>query len=379
MNQPRILIVEDEAIVSLDIEQGLKNSGYEVVSIVDTGEDAIRVVKEHKPDLVLMDIVLKSKMDGIEAASQIRDRFNIPVIYLTAHADEATLQRARVTTPYGYILKPFEEAELKPAVELALDRFRAEHSQSTRTEPFSYPVGQENLNGAEVRTALDVYEKVKPFSSLPEETRQRLASLSQIKPIKAGEYVAYEGDDDASTFLVVTGRVLMLKSSSSGKELILDFVPPGDIFPLAIALEKESYPLSAKTQIDSKLLFVPKSAMAVVLEEFPQAYRDISEQIVKRLRDSMDMSRRLAHDRVEVRIAAALLGLRDRLGGAVNEEEETFVLELTRKELADLTGTTPETASRVSKALESAGLLDLTQAGIVIVNSREGLEDLVYE
>ena len=123
----RVLVVEDEAIVATDIRKILDNLGYEVVGTASSGKTAIQKAKENKPDLVLMDIVLKGKMDGIEAAEQIRQRFNIPVVYLTAYADNQILKRAKVTEPFGYIVKPFEDRELKSVIEMALYKARIEN------------------------------------------------------------------------------------------------------------------------------------------------------------------------------------------------------------------------------------------------------------
>jgi len=120
MGKTQILIVEDEGIVSKDIQKTLENFGYDVPCIVSSGEAAIRKAEENKPDLVLMDIVLKGKIDGIEAAEQIHSRFNIPVVYLTAYTDDKTLERAKITVPFGYVVKPFEDRELKTAIEVAL-------------------------------------------------------------------------------------------------------------------------------------------------------------------------------------------------------------------------------------------------------------------
>ncbi len=122
----RILVVEDEGIVAKDIEGSLKNLGYTVCGPVHTGEQAVQKAEETHPDLVLMDIILKGDMDGVEAAEQIRTRFNIPVVYLTAHADEKTLRRAKMTEPYGYLTKPFHEKELYTATEVALYKHRME-------------------------------------------------------------------------------------------------------------------------------------------------------------------------------------------------------------------------------------------------------------
>lgn len=116
----RILVVEDESIVGLHLESALKRLGYDVLEIASTGEEAIMKTQELHPELILMDIVLKGEMDGIEAASQIRAKFDVPIIYLTAYGDESTLQRAKITEPFGYIIKPFEERELHNAIEIAL-------------------------------------------------------------------------------------------------------------------------------------------------------------------------------------------------------------------------------------------------------------------
>ncbi len=116
----KILVVEDIIIVAEDIQKRLKRLGYDVPVVVSSGEEAIEKVKENKPDLVLMDIVLRGKMDGIEAAEKIRSYFDIPVVYLTAFADEKILERARITEPYGYIIKPFKERELQINLEIAI-------------------------------------------------------------------------------------------------------------------------------------------------------------------------------------------------------------------------------------------------------------------
>src|ERR1051325_716721 len=102
MNKIGILVVEDENIVAKDIQQSLKKLGYDVVGVSATGEDAIEKAEQAKPSLVLMDIMLKGEMSGIEAADYIRQKLNIPVIYLTAYADSGTLSKAKVTEPYGY-------------------------------------------------------------------------------------------------------------------------------------------------------------------------------------------------------------------------------------------------------------------------------------
>ena len=128
MAKANILIVEDNLIVAEDIKNSLNSLGYSVSDIVSYGEKVIKKVEENKPDLVLMDIMLKGEMDGIEAAEQIHSRFNIPVVYLTAYTDEKLLERAKITEPFGYIVKPFEERELNTVIKIALYKHRAEEA-----------------------------------------------------------------------------------------------------------------------------------------------------------------------------------------------------------------------------------------------------------
>ena len=122
MNKIGILVVEDESIVAKDIQQSLKKLGYEVLGICATGEDAITQAENVKPNLVLMDIMLKGDMSGIEAADHIKQKLNIPIIFLTAYADSSTLSKAKITEPYGYIIKPFKEIDLQTNIEIALYR-----------------------------------------------------------------------------------------------------------------------------------------------------------------------------------------------------------------------------------------------------------------
>jgi two-component system cell cycle sensor histidine kinase/response regulator CckA len=126
MAKANILIVEDEPLIALDIQDALHGLGYDVCGAAASGQQAVHTAAEMEPDLVLMDIHLDGQMDGTQAAVHIQSRLGIPVVYLTAHADKATLERTRLTQPFGYVLKPFEERELHMAVEIALYRHQLE-------------------------------------------------------------------------------------------------------------------------------------------------------------------------------------------------------------------------------------------------------------
>ncbi|MFO7760217.1 MAG: response regulator [Desulfobia sp.] len=130
----KILIVEDEAIVAEDLQSSLQMLGYSISAVVPSGEEAIELAGEKRPDLVLMDIVLKGEIDGIEAAGEISSRFNIPIVYITAFSDDKTLERAKSTRPFGYIVKPFEDRELHIAVDMALYKSEIENKLKKREQ-----------------------------------------------------------------------------------------------------------------------------------------------------------------------------------------------------------------------------------------------------
>jgi CheY-like chemotaxis protein len=126
---PRILVVEDEVIVSADLQDQLIKLGYRIVGAAVAGEESIAKAHELKPDLILMDIMLKGQMDGIEAAKQIRDSLRVPVIFLTANSNDSVLERAKVSEPFGYLLKPFDHRSLKSNIEMALYKARMDRER----------------------------------------------------------------------------------------------------------------------------------------------------------------------------------------------------------------------------------------------------------
>ncbi|MBC8384108.1 MAG: response regulator [Candidatus Cloacimonetes bacterium] len=120
------MIVEDEILIAEDIQVSLIKYNYAIVGIVSSGESALEKCREIQPDLILMDIVIQGELSGIETAAKIRELYDIPVIYLTAYADEKTLQTAKITEPFGYIIKPYEDRELFATIEMAFYRFKSE-------------------------------------------------------------------------------------------------------------------------------------------------------------------------------------------------------------------------------------------------------------
>ncbi|MFH1982114.1 MAG: response regulator [Pseudomonadota bacterium] len=149
----RILVAEDEAIIALDLKEKLETLGYTVVDVAASGEDACTLADKHRPDLVLMDIMMPGRMDGTAAATCIRERFSIPSVYLTAFATDAVVARAKTAGAYGYIIKPFSQNQLKATIDIALTRSRLD--QALRISEARYRAIVENVDDFILRLAPD--------------------------------------------------------------------------------------------------------------------------------------------------------------------------------------------------------------------------------
>ena len=153
MTGPNVMIVEDEMLVALQLEEKLPRMGYNVIASVTSGEEAVEKAYDLQLDLIIMDIRLDGELDGIEAAGRIRGRHNIPVIYFTAHSDDTTLRRAKLTSPAGYLVKPFSETDLRTAVDTALYKYGRIKEVEEAVGLVSSPL--DNLGGAVIVTGDD--------------------------------------------------------------------------------------------------------------------------------------------------------------------------------------------------------------------------------
>lgn len=136
MTKANLLVVEDEFIIAQNLRNQLTDLGYAVLDVVSSGERAFQSIEKQQPDLVLMDIVLNGPLDGIETASRIRSQYGVPVIYITAFADKELFERAKITEPYGYLLKPFEERELQANIEMSLYKSKMENALKNSEERY---------------------------------------------------------------------------------------------------------------------------------------------------------------------------------------------------------------------------------------------------
>ena len=264
MNKKQILIVEDERIVAGDIRQSLLRLGYAVPAIVSSGEEAIIKAEEIHPDLVMMDIVLKGKMDGIEAAAAIQSRFNIPVVYLTAHTDSNTLDRAKRTEPFGYIHKPFEERELFTTIEIAIIKHKTE-----------------NL----LKESEEKYHTL--YSSMNEGI-----CLQEIIHNKSGEAIDYKIIDVNPAFESITGlkreNVVGMKASKLYKT---DKLPRLDIYAKVAASGKpqsfETYVPAIKKHLSISAFSPAKGKFATLLTDITA--RKKAEQVLQEARNELEL------------------------------------------------------------------------------------------
>jgi CRP-like cAMP-binding protein/CheY-like chemotaxis protein len=373
----KVLIAEDEALVALDISHELESAGYTVVGQVASGKDAIAKTGELRPDVVLLDITMPGEIDGIQAADEIGKRFGTPTIFVTAHSDEGTLQRAKLSRPSGYVMKPFEPNELRANIEIALHKFKTKEAYE---EEIDLPIVPEPAEGLDNVLVADQYkyEGVRAITILegvPTREINDLAKTAVIQDVNAGEYLSMDGERPDFGFMVLSGRLAVIKSTPHGKELTLDLLIPGDCSGILRALEPNELDTSISGQTDAKLA-IPTSQLKMIAEKYPVVYRHTVTELMRRLRRTNDLALGLAHSRVESRIVAALLALAPRFGRPTTSEDQTRIF-LTRKELADLTGTTPETAIRVTKNLEREGLLDLTKPGVIKILSLKQLRGVI--
>ena len=186
MANARLLVVEDEAVVAMDIQSKLESMGYSIVGVARSGETAVQLALEKVPDLILMDICLQGEMDGVAAAHQIQELRSIPVVFLTALGDQETLQRAKSAEPFGYVLKPFTEQDLIAAVEISLHK----HSMEVKRNLAQQVRSKETVRGITVEltqrhrelTALNAALQ-KRLRTKDEEDRNHQAVRSSVREL----------------------------------------------------------------------------------------------------------------------------------------------------------------------------------------------------
>jgi len=366
----KIIIIEDDPLIALDLKSSLSEFGHEIIRTIDNGEEAISKIPSLNPDFVLMDINIKGKLDGIDTASKLNQLGNYPIVFLTGDKDEETLQRAKLTKPYGYLIKPFDANELHSTVELTLYKSRQDNSALLNKNDIKEI--EEDLSYSDSTDKKSILKSSYLFKNCADLNIEELSEECVIKTYDAGQYIVQEGDKSKGGFLTLTGRVSVSKSSPNGKDLIVALLAPGNSFSLFYLLDNFTGSIASKAQLNTKVLWIPKSSFNVFINKEPLAYKYFSDLLAQHLIHSHVLSSSLAHAKVEDRIIKTLINLLPQFyNNGASKQTRIFI---TRRELADLTGTTPETAIRITKNLEREGLLDLSKPGIIKIIDEEKLE-----
>lgn len=294
METTRILIVEDEGLIARDIENMVRNAGYEVCGVAGTGKEAIEKAEAAPPDLILMDIILRGEMDGVEAAERIRERFNIPVIYLTAHTDKNTLQRAKLTEPLGYTLKPVEQKELLTVIEMALYKHQME-SKLIEREGWLSTILQSIGEGV---IATDPFGDITFMNPVAEKLTGWSQAESIDKPLTS---VLHLVDEDTGKLVRVAIPDLVCGDSHSavdGNIQIVNYVEktPIEITTTATRDEKENisglvlvlHDLTERKRYEEKLRY---NAVTDYLTELPNRFRFFDRLSMALAQAQRDLSR----------------------------------------------------------------------------------------
>ena len=180
MGLAKIVVVEDERVVALHLRQQLARLGYDVPAMATKGRQALELITSHRPDVVLMDIHIDGEMDGIDTAARIPDHLHIPVIYLTAYSEDSTLERARSTRPYGYLLKPFSERELHATIQMALERHRADAQLTNRATELTAAVALQSAELAQTERALEEQTERSQRAEQALRQAQKMEAIGQL-------------------------------------------------------------------------------------------------------------------------------------------------------------------------------------------------------
>lgn len=370
----RILIVEDDSLIALDLKRVLAESDFTISGVMDTGEEVLEQIEKLAPDLVLMDINLKGKLDGIQTVEQLQHKLDVPVVFLTALNDEETLQRAKLTRPYGYLIKPFDPIELRSTIELTLFRFSEERREWAGKRPADHTEEEEPIVAEEAADRARFLGSIPAFVGASAQTIKLVAEASSIKSFEGGEFITLEEESTAVAFVPLSGRISITKTSEAGRDLIVALLAPSDIFGAFFVFDAFIGTASARAQIASKVLWIPVEALRQALQNDSAFSYAMGNALAARLARSHKLASSLAHARVEDRIINTLITLLPEFGKASGRGSHEGRIYITRKDLADLTGTTPETAIRVTKHLEREKLLDLSRPGIIKIPDVAGLE-----
>lgn len=395
MRKRRVLVLDGGCVTALNFQKRLEFLGYECIPLANCSDRALAAAAEHRPDLMLFDPLHYGEEEGLAIAELVRGKLNIPVLLITGlkgktqPSQTAETQKERkqkeTSSLRPFLLRPLDDLELGAAIERAVYKHEIEEHKHCVAEDITVLGRTPERAKVPVRTrkdedaAFEFMKQVSPFSGLPEKALTELVNRSYFSSARPGEYITFEGERKDASFIVFSGRLAMTKTSVSGKDLIVQLLGPRDFFGFLLAMEELPEQLSARAQSESEVLWIPTAALLRVLDNYPDLYKSFLEHLSVCMHSSHDLSRGLAHDTVEVRIAALLLHLARKFSRPERNNEGAVIVDITRQQIADLTGTTPETASRVTRAMHRKGIVDMDTPGIIRVLKLEAVKKIVGE
>lgn len=228
-----------------------------------------------------------------------------------------------------------------------------------------------NTDCLNTETIFQFLRQLVVFTELSDSTLFELSSQCSVDSYTAKQTIFHQGETQDCGYFVMSGRVSLIKNSDSGKELNIGFFPAGEPFGILAALDGRPFPLSAVASAESQILVVPNKSFQPILDEHPLLWRELLNVIGSRLRESHDLARALAHDRIEVRIAATLARLVSRFC-----KVDKYEVKIRRQDLAELTGARQESVTRCLKQLEKEGLLETPKQGVIRILDLDALKTL---
>jgi len=362
-----ILIVEDEGLIAVDLQRKLEALGYVVPAIASSGREALRCARSMPFDLALMDIRLKGGMDGIATAQALKSEFGKYVVYVTAHADQATLNRAKVTEPLGYISKPIRDADLRSVVEISLYKINMERRLRTSQACLSATlrsVGASSVaEGLAGWSGADAHESLLtgvPGSSEgsafhPKTFLSRVGEGRSSASYSRNQMVFSQGDPADAVFYVESGKVKLSVVSAEGKEAVVGMIGSAEFFGEGCLSTQTKRMATATAFVDSRIVRLDRVAVLRVLRSQPKfASMFISYLLARNIRIEEDLVDQLFNSS-EKRLARVLLLLAN---FGKDGKPEAVIPKVSQEVLAEMVGTTRSRVSFFMNKFRKLGFIE---------------------
>lgn len=341
----KILLIEDNKEMRENISEILELSRYEVVS-AKNGKEGVEYAEKEKPDLIICDIMMPV-LDGygvLHMLSKNEKTADIPFIFLTAKAEKTDFRKGMEMGADDYITKPFDKIDLLNAIESRLKK------SDGLKQLFS-----KNLQGLD-----DFLESVKNFDDL-----KKLSEEKELRTYKKKNVIYSEGNYSRGVYFINKGKVKTYQSNEDGKEFITGLFKEGDFFGYLTLLEEKEYSDSAMTLEDSELFLLPKEDFFSLVYKNAEVSRKFISMLTDNLKEKEQQLIKLAYNSVRKRVAESLTTLADRFK---KDDESLFVLNISREDLSNISGTAKESAIRTLSEFKDEGLIDISGGTITILN-----------